>query len=477
MIKKIFSSFTIVAAFCSAAQFPISSEEMKEDFIIFKNSISEIHPGLYWYADSSEIKQRFLKIENAVESEMELKDFYVLLQEFYSKIRCGHSRMFMPWKWREYIDDRPYRIPINFYLEQNRIVTMRDLSDDSSVGEGDEILSINGISSKEIMETLPQYARYDGFSKTRQVKIVAENFSRYFQAVYGLDSIFHVELKKGHSTQKVTLKGLTNAEANKRSTERYAHLKKPEQKILSYKDLDGSIGYMKIQSFDKDDIKEGKQKYKKFLKKTFGEIQEKDLEKMILDLRGNSGGEDNYGATLASYLLDKPFNYYNRMEAVTKKFRYNKYSRDKGFNIMGKLLRKDKDKPGTYTYNLSRQMKKQKPMKDVFGGKLIVLIDGGTFSAASEIAAILHSNKRATFIGEETGGGYYGNSSAMMYHIQLPNSRINYYLPVIRYYVAVDHPAFIGRGLIPGISMPETYEDYISEDDEVFDRAMVEIQK
>jgi C-terminal processing protease CtpA/Prc len=476
MIKKIFGWSAFIFASSSFAQFPLSSSEMKEDFDIFKNSISEIHPGLYWYADSLEIEQRFLKIENAIDKEMELKDFYVLLQEFYANIRCGHSWMSMPWKWRKSMDEGPYRIPINFYLEEGRIITMRDLTDNKSIGEGAEILSINGINSKEILDTLLTYAPTDGYAATRQIQIISGNFSRYFQAIYGMDSIFNLELNNGTTSQKLTLKGLPNAEVNKRSTDRYGDSNRDER-MLAYKELSTSVGYMKIQSFDKDYIREGKQKYKKFLKKSFETIQKNTINQLIIDLRGNSGGEDNYGATLASHLLDKSFNYYNRMEAVTKKFRFNKYSHDKGFNIIGKLLKKDKDKPGTYTYNFSRQVKKQKPMKNVFEGELIVLIDGGTFSAASEIAAILHSNNRATFIGEETGGGYYGNNSAMMYGIQLPNSRINYYLPVIRYYVAVDNPAFEGRGLIPDISMPETYLDYVSEEDEVLMKALEELEK
>lgn len=460
-----------------SAQFPLSSQEMLEDFDVFKNSITEIHPGLYWYADSAEIARRFDKIEGTLESDMELKDFYALLQEFYAGIRCGHSWMSMPWKWRSHIDEGPFRIPINFYLEKDRITVMRNLSDDSSIADGQEVLAINGVKSKEILNSLIRYTPTDGYAKTRQIRILAGNFSRYYQVHYGMDSIFNIELRHGEVSRTVELKGLSNDEANKRSTERYSRAEKSEEPVLSYSEINKKIGYIKIKSFDKEDIRANKQKYKKFLKGTFSTIDKRNLNKLIIDLRGNSGGEDNYGATLASYLINEPFDYYTRMEARTKKFRFNQYSRQRGFNTMGWLLKKDKDKSGTYTYNFSRQVKKQKPIKNKFKGDVIVLVDGGTFSAASEVASILHANERATFIGEETGGGYYGNNSAMMYGIQLPNSRINYYLPVIRYYVAVDHTPFIGRGLIPDIQIPLTYEHYISDKDEVMEKAIEELLK
>ncbi|WP_421764515.1 S41 family peptidase [Ekhidna sp.] len=459
------------------AQFPISSEEMREDFDIFKNSIKEIHPGLYWYADSAEIKRRFNKVESSINHELELKDFYGILQKFYAGIRCGHSWMSMPWKWRSYIDNGPYRIPINFYLEKDRIIVMHNLSNDSSFAAGLEVLSINGIKSKEILDSLIQYTPTDGYAKNRQIRILAGNFSRYYQVQYGMDSIFNLQLKQEGKIKEVELKGLPNDEANQRSIDRYPRKDRSKEPFLYFSELDNEIAYLKIKSFDKEDIKEHNQKYKKFLKRAFKKIDEKNLERLIIDLRGNSGGEDNYGATLASHLIKQPFDYYLRMEATTKKFRYNQYSRQRGFNTMGKLLKKDKNKPGTYTYSFSKQVKKQKPIKNVFEGDVVVLTDGGTFSAASEVASILHANNRATFIGEETGGGYYGNNSAMMYGIQLPNSRINYYLPVIRYYVAVDHPPFIGRGLIPDIQIPLSYKYYTSDKDEILETAIKSFSK
>ena len=454
----------------------LTAKQLREDFQIFKNSIEEIHPGLYWYADTAEVSTRFESLEAKLVEEMNLKDYYGLLQRFYAGIRCGHSWMSMPYTWRKPLDEGPYRIPLNFYVESDRMVVYRDLTNDQYIREGQEVVSINGIKTRELIDTLIQYTPTDGYARTRQIRILASNFSRYYQVHYGMDSIFNVVLDLEGNQENYSLIGISDEEANKRSIDRYGKVEHAKQ-ALEYKKLATKVGYIRINSFDKESIKSDKQKYKPFLKKTFEEIRHSGINKLIIDLRGNGGGEDHYGATLAKYLFKEPFDYYLRMEAITKKFRHNEYSYQKGFNTLSKILKKDKNKQGTYTFNFSRQIKKQKPVKSPFTGKVIVLIDGGTFSAATEVASILHSNQRATFIGDETGGGYYGNNSAMMYGIQLPNSKINYYLPVIRYYLAVDHAPFIGRGLIPDISLPQTYEDYMTPNDEVLDLAVKEIKK
>ena len=91
----------------------------------------------------------------------------------------------------------------------------------------------------------------------------------------------------------------------------------------------------------------------------------------------------------------------------------------------------------------------QRPGKYPFLGKVFVLIEGGTFSTAADFCAVTHHLKRATFVGEETGGGYYGNNSGMMPTLTLPNSKVGIRLPMYAYWNAV--PGYDGkrRGTIP----------------------------
>jgi C-terminal processing protease CtpA/Prc len=89
------------------------------------------------------------------------------------------------------------------------------------------------------------------------------------------------------------------------------------------------------------------------------------------------------------------------------------------------------------------------PGKYPFLGKVFVLIDGGTFSTAADFCAVTHHLKRAMFIGEETGGGYYGNNSGMQTVLTLPNSKIRVRIPMYEYWNAV--PGYDGtrRGTRP----------------------------
>ena len=63
----------------------------------------------------------------------------------------------------------------------------------------------------------------------------------------------------------------------------------------------------------------------------------------------------------------------------------------------------------------------QQPSKPTFHGKVLILINGGSFSTTSEFLSHAHFHKRATFIGEESGGGYYGNTSGPSLRLTLPH--------------------------------------------------------
>ena len=109
---------------------------------------------------------------------------------------------------------------------------------------------------------------------------------------------------------------------------------------------------------------------------------------------------------------------------------------------------------------------------DRFMGNVFVLIDGGTFSTAADFCAVIHHLKRATFIGEETGGGYYGNNSGMQAVVTLPNSGFQVRVPMYEYWNAV--PGYDGtrRGTRPDYPVETTTSGLLAGEDEQLNRAL-----
>ena len=99
----------------------------------------------------------------------------------------------------------------------------------------------------------------------------------------------------------------------------------------------------------------------------------------------------------------------------------------------------------------------------MFRGRLWVLTDGGTFSTAAEFCAVARSLGRATFVGEETGGTYEGNTSGTFAILTLPRTGVRVVIPLVRYVLAVKPSKSRGRGIIPDypVAGPPTLDDAV----------------
>lgn len=149
-------------------------------------------------------------------------------------------------------------------------------------------------------------------------------------------------------------------------------------------------------------------------------------------------------AALYSYLTDKPFSYYASLEAVERKARPEEHP----------------------------QLRLQQPAAAPFLGKVYFLINGNSFSATAEFCAVARSERRGEFIGEETSGGYYGNTSGYDTLLLLPNTRIKVDIPLIKYTVAVRPAQYPDRGIIPEHVVIPSIADVMAHKDVALEYAL-----
>lgn len=214
--------------------------------------------------------------------------------------------------------------------------------------------------------------------------------------------------------------------------------------------------YMRISTFGQQALSNNGLNYERFLKKSFKEIRSKGSENLVLDLRGNGGGRDNFGALLVSYLLPQAFGYFDNIQVTQD---YSGY---------GEVVQRGEK----YFMTSHQGLSKWQPQEDVYKGNLYILIDGGSFSTCADVATVLHHSGRGIFLGTETGGGYDGNTSGNTRTISLPNSEITVYVPMWMYTTANVGHEFQGRGVIPDYIITRTWEQFSNEEDVVMGKAL-----
>ncbi len=89
---------------------------------------------------------------------------------------------------------------------------------------------------------------------------------------------------------------------------------------------------------------------------------------------------------------------------------------------------------------------------------MYVLINGLTFSASALFCNSVKGQSNVTLVGEETGGGWHGNSGIMIPDIILPNTKLRVRLPFFRL-VQFNHVPKNGTGILPDVLVKPTVSD------------------
>jgi hypothetical protein len=434
--------------------------------------LDEGHAGLDRYTPRDALKSRFDGALERLTEPMTEFDFYRTLLPLAADIRDGHTRMRLSTAGDTFLNSQPVVFPFGLRFLNDKAYIFRNLSSDLNVKEGAELLAINGVSIEEILSKLLVLMPSDAGIKTRkhrQLEFPAV-FGRLLALKFGRVAEYRLRFRPFHlnENRELSVPGIKGEDVSKILGERYPEATRPLPLYeLAFK---GTTAIITIRGFA-DDKGTGKVPYPDFLKNAFRELEEKKTSNLIIDLRGNGGGQDEYGKLLFAYVMDMPFLYYKALE--TKKDRYDLFQ-------FTNVTKKDAEE-------LAQQVKKnargwfdvlghpnlglQQPQKPGFRGKVAILIDGLSFSATGESTSLYHYYHKAVFFGEECGAGYYGNTSGFMPLATLPNTRIQIGIPMILYTMAVEgYPK--DRGIVPDVSVRPTIEDLLAGRDPAMERAL-----
>jgi hypothetical protein len=409
----------------------IDKDLLKQDFTVFRDSLQKLHPSLYRYQNKNVLTKKFDSCYAALNKQMTVIEFYKVISFLVSSIEDGHTSCFLPREAiKHMLGDKIFPFQLRFINNQAYIPC-----ETKKFPLTTEIISVDGEPIGKIKEKLFGYLPSDGKIETEKYWEMNNGDNPFFilyYLIYGQKSSFNVSYKTKAGKLESTVINADNSknlECFPKSVDIDKYL------LLGYQQNNTAI--LTIKTFNEDFLKKSNEDFANFLKSSFQEINQKGIKTLIIDLRNNGGGQDAFGSLLYSYLTDKPFSYYASLESVSKKFTTS-------------------DHP-----NLALQ----KPNENNFKNTVLFLINGKSFSTTAEFCSIAKSNKRGNFIGEETGGGYYGNTSGDRTTIVLPNSKIKVNIPLDKYVMAVQKAKYKDRGIIPEYIIVPTIDDIIQNKD------------
>ena len=401
-----------------------SREKLKTDFDTIRAMLERIHPALYDYTPKEQMDAAFEKVAGQLDGPMEFREYYTLLSWLVAKIGCGHTSL---WIQSDYWNTVPESLfPLRLHLDGESVFVSGSYADECEVPVGSRLLSINEVDIGEVIERLKSITSADGFNPAYKQAKVEQNFSRKYALVYGFPDDFRLGLlgPGGAGSGMYRLQGLAAGEIDRQTS---------SGSELSFTELEGTnAGMLTIHTFgyyDRVDM------FKSFIDSVFREIKSNGMEELILDLRGNSGGDPFCASYLFSYLQHQPEPYFEE--------HYGRY------DTLGLPV----PLPANH-----------------FGGELYILTDGHGFSTTGHFCALLKYHDLGKFIGGETGATYTCTGSVM--YPTMEQTRIILGTARNRRYSAAVQHMDPRRGIVPDYPVHLTEEDLIQGRDPVYEFAL-----
>ena len=448
-----------------------SVSELKADFNVFRENLERLHIGLYSYATKSVLDEQLDQIESAFDKPMTALELFNRLRHINKFIGNAHTTIAPPKAIWDGVKTNLPIFPFEVYWDDDSLFVRKNLSKDQSIEDGSEIEMINGRSVKEIFREMKELIRRDGYNKSYPSKRASYSFSLIYAVQFGMPDTFEIRLKP--LSGKVKLAKVEPLGTDKLNENHLVKYKKPRIEWGNTKDralnlsIDGDIATMTVRSFQIDLIKKKGQKWKKFFKRSFKEVNKKGINHLIIDLRDNNGGQPEPTIELLRYLHNKPFTIYKSITAKVDKIPKKSYFlRDGSIESFANINWKKSGE--VFSLNDRGEFEIHKPAKTRYRGELYVLINAFTNSATGTFAGQLRSLTSAVFIGDETGGNPNQTVARQIVKMELPNSKVRVSIPLV---LSIKNVNFKnqGRGVIPDHTIIPTIRDVLIGKDVVMD--------
>jgi hypothetical protein len=492
MMKSAFPVFFLLTVLfsCTTARKNYNPDQrfgrkaLDADYVLLRNILEAKHPALYWYTPKARMDFYFDSLRNQIADSMTAQQFgWQVLAPLLQKIRCGHTSFSMDNQWRKFIRNK--QIP-GFPLQvktwgDTMIVTANLNKKDSLIRSGMRITSINHIPVRELQENMFRYLPTDGYAHNINFSRLSANFPYYHRNIYGIFKNYRVGISDSSGEEKKYLIPLWSPEAD--STEKKGTGKGPTVKMSAKekrqlkRDRYRRFGIDSVQNYAAltlNTFNNGRfKRLRRFFRSSFRELEKNRIENLVIDLRNNGGGNIDLYVLLAKYIKDSAFRVSDSTYARAKSLSpYTRHIRHGWINNIGLLFLTKKNREGQYRLGHYERHYYRPKKKNHFNGQVYVLTAGPTFSASTLFCHAVKGQKNVLLVGEETGGGWHGNSGVMIPDIRLPQTKLLVRLPLFKI-VQFNHVAHTGTGVIPDILIPPTAEGVTKR----IDRKMVFVKE
>jgi hypothetical protein len=443
-----------------------SPRQLERDYNLFQNILQENHPSLYWYTSKDSMDYYFNWGREKLKDSLTEPQFKSILSYVLAKVDCGHTTARVSKKYTKWLDTLRSEkfFPLSLKLWDDKAVVAVNLHRrDSILKRGTVIQSINNRSIKQITDTISKYISSDGRNLTHKNQVLSNrgSFGSLYTSLFGLSPGYTIDYLDSTGKKQVVFTPVYDPakdSLNRTAIRQFIRPSRKQQRKIRIQsgrslkiDTTTKVGFLEVNSFAKGFG------LRKFFRRSFKTLREHDVQYLIVDVRTNGGGSVTNSTLLTKYLADHKFKISDSLYAIERNSSYGHYIDKYFFNKVFMWIFTKKKKDGRYHFGYFERHRFTPKNKNHFDGKSYILTGGNSFSATTLFVNAVIKQSNVTVVGEETGGGSYGNTAWLIPDVKLPETKVQFRLPLFRLVMDKNEPK-TGRGIQPEVESKPTVE-------------------
>lgn len=450
-----------------AQQNPITKKysplQLQQDAQVMKQAIMQIHPAIGLYKTRTHYDSLLSEHINSLTDSLTERQFRFKSKQIIQQLHCAHTDMSYSKTFSKKLKKTKLNFPRYYLMPVNDTVYVLgglNKKTDTLLKPGDIVTHINQIPADSFYRFAQKLITVDGYIKESKQLYAQLGYAGYYLSLLNYPDSIEYTYKRNGIKNKIKI-----ASINTLNIPEYRIKKRDDSLFITYKKARMRYRYLdeekKTMHFHISGFSH--RKFTKGYRKIFKELKNNRTENLIIDLRYNGGGSLSNCHELLTYLLDTVQT--QTTFTALKNYPMRKYTKG---NLMFKFTRMYFHIFGKHTRisDTDRYVLKIKPNKKYHYTKnLIVLINGGSFSASCVVAAYLKETGRGVFVGRETGGTIEGCNAIITPKYKLPNTKTIVRIPTFRLMHDVYKKPFTGRGIMPDYETNYRFIDLINKRD------------
>jgi len=444
-------------------------QQLHADLAFLKSVLEEAHPSLYRYTSKDSLDASFAAADSQLNKPLTDIEFWKIVEPIVAMIRSGHTAVYPSNNYIEWSNKYGLkRIPLSVYVLNGHLYASWFPEDCGKLFRGARITAIDGNPGTVVLARLKQYVSPEGYSDQFVNYNIEIAFTDLYGRVFGFKREYDVAFidSSGKIQHAIVKSYRTNHRYTANQSNRIYEQEKSEVAkavdVNYFKDVPATVE-LKIKRFSylKD--------FKTFDAAFFKRLQDEKIKNLVIDLRGDGGGYLNIGIDMMRYLVKGFVIPSNIITAVANEYSFDKYIVYPGSDTLRKnvLIKVGNHKfAAVNDYQFSYLSSSY-----VFTGHVYILVDNGTFSAASVFAANLRAQRDVTILGDESGGGEAGNDGRGFSIVKFPNTGLLLRLPQF-WMQTTTRNKNTGHGVIPDITVIPSIQDRVAGRDVVLDKTL-----